>query len=131
MEGSSVWRSPILRVLAWASRATAAPVGGFSLLAVLVYVADEHPAIYAGAGARQASVVRLYGVVVILSRWVRVGCARLSRVHSSVPSFLWTGLRGASPPAGPFEKPSLVFECDGGVQLTPASWFAVWDLLPI
>jgi hypothetical protein len=61
----------------WASRATPAGVGGFSLLAVLVYVADEHPAAYAGAATLQASVVRLYGVVVILGRWVRVGCARL------------------------------------------------------
>jgi hypothetical protein len=36
--------------------ATAAPVGGFSLLAVLVYVADEHSAIYAGVGALAALV---------------------------------------------------------------------------
>jgi hypothetical protein len=42
--------SPILRRSAWASRATAAQVRGFSLLAVLVYVADEYPAAYAGAG---------------------------------------------------------------------------------
>src|SRR5215213_4964281 len=33
-----------------ATRAAAARVGGFSLLAVLVYVADEYPAIYARAG---------------------------------------------------------------------------------
>ena len=44
-----------------------ASVGGFPLLAVLVYVADEHPAFEATAGTLQASVVRLYGVVVILS----------------------------------------------------------------
>ena len=31
-------------------RATTAGVGGFPLLAVLVYVADEDPAAYAGAG---------------------------------------------------------------------------------
>jgi hypothetical protein len=34
-----------------AIRAAAAPVGGFPLFAVLVYVADEHPAFKAGAGA--------------------------------------------------------------------------------
>jgi hypothetical protein len=43
-----------------ASSATAAPVGGFSLLAVLVYVADEDPAIYAGVRteALEAGIVR-------------------------------------------------------------------------
>jgi hypothetical protein len=60
-----------------------AGVGGFPLLAVLVYVADEHPAFEATAATLQASVVRLYGVVLILGRWVRVGCARLCGVHSS------------------------------------------------
>ena len=44
--------------------------------------AKEHPAVHAGVGALEAGVVRLYAVVVILGRWVRVGCARLSRVHS-------------------------------------------------
>jgi len=29
---------------------SAAAIGGFPLLAVLVYVADEHPTSYAGAG---------------------------------------------------------------------------------
>src|SRR5215204_563068 len=71
---------------AWAIRAAPTRVGGFPLLAVLVYIADEHPAIYAGTRTLQASVVRLYGVVVILSRWVRVGCARLCGVHSEPPS---------------------------------------------
>jgi hypothetical protein len=33
-------------------RATAATVGGFPLLAVFVYVADENPAVYAGMGAQ-------------------------------------------------------------------------------
>jgi hypothetical protein len=33
--------------------------------------AKEHPAVYAGVGALEADVVRLYGVVVILG-WVRV-----------------------------------------------------------
>jgi hypothetical protein len=32
-------------------RATAATVGGFPLFAVLVYVADEYPALQAGMGA--------------------------------------------------------------------------------
>jgi hypothetical protein len=44
--------------------------------------AKEHPAVHAGVGALEAGVVRLYGVVVILSGWVRVGCARLCGVHS-------------------------------------------------
>jgi hypothetical protein len=65
-----------------AIRATAASVGDFSLLAILVHVADEYPAFEAGAGTLQTSVVGLYGVVVFHDRWVRVGCARLSSVHS-------------------------------------------------
>ena len=65
-----------------AIRATTADVGGFSFLAVLVYVADEDPAIDAGTRTLQAGVVSLYGVVVIVSGWVRVSCARLSSVHS-------------------------------------------------
>ncbi|HEY6712868.1 MAG TPA: hypothetical protein VI055_11420 [Rubrobacter sp.] len=62
-----------LRRSAWASRTTAAPVGRFPLLAVLVYVADEHPADYARVGAQtlKAGVVRLYSVVVILGGGVR------------------------------------------------------------
>ena len=53
--GTLGWRPHSLRRSAWASRATAAGVGGFPLLTVLVYVADEYPAIYASAGAsRQA-----------------------------------------------------------------------------
>jgi hypothetical protein len=39
--------------------AAAAGVGGFSLLAVLVYVADEHPAIEAGAGCAIVMAVNL------------------------------------------------------------------------
>ena len=65
-----------------AIRAAAAGVGGFSLLAVLVYVADEHPALVAGAETLKASVVGFYNVVVTVSGWVRVGCARLCSVHS-------------------------------------------------
>jgi hypothetical protein len=34
-----------------AIRVTTADIGGFSLFAVLVYVADEGPAAYTGAGA--------------------------------------------------------------------------------
>jgi hypothetical protein len=37
-----------------AFRAAAAPVGGFSLLAVLVYVADEYPAAHASVGRRRS-----------------------------------------------------------------------------
>jgi hypothetical protein len=74
-----------LRRSAWAIRAAPALVGGFSLLAVLVYVADEHPALKAGAGTLQTGVVSLYGVVVILSGWVRVGCARLLCGHEVPP----------------------------------------------
>src|SRR5829696_2178477 len=55
-----------LRRSAWALRATTAGVGGFPLLAGLVYVADEYPAVYAGTGTLEASVVRLYGIVVIV-----------------------------------------------------------------
>jgi hypothetical protein len=40
----------------------------------------------AGTRTLQAGVVSLYGVVVILGRWVRVGCARLRGVHSEPPS---------------------------------------------
>jgi DNA-binding Xre family transcriptional regulator len=65
--------------------AAAAAVGRFPLLAVLVYVADEHPALKTRPGTFKASVVGLYSVVVIVSRLVRVGCARLSRVHSLHP----------------------------------------------
>jgi hypothetical protein len=47
--------------------AAAARVGSFPLLAVLIYVADEHPAIYARAGtqALEAGIVRLYVVLMI------------------------------------------------------------------
>jgi hypothetical protein len=65
-----------------AFRAAAATVGGFPLLAALVCVADEYPTLKTRAGTLQASVMRLYSVVVILGRWVRVGCARLCSVHS-------------------------------------------------
>ena len=63
-----VW---LIRVGLSAIRAAAAPVGSFSLLAVLVYVADEHPAFEAGTRTLKAGVMGFYGVVVILGRWVR------------------------------------------------------------
>jgi hypothetical protein len=53
----------------------------------------------AGVGALKAGVMRLYGVVVFLGRWVRVGCARLlcgHWVHS-----LWSGAREAATSLGP------------------------------
>jgi hypothetical protein len=68
--------------------------------------AKEHPAIHAGVGALEVGVVSLYGVVMILGGWVRVGCARLCGVHSSVPTFLWAGLRGVLPPAEPSLYPT-------------------------
>jgi hypothetical protein len=58
-KGSVGLALPLLRRSARASRATAAGVGGFSLLAVLVCVADENPTAYAGTWTLQASVVRL------------------------------------------------------------------------
>ena len=63
--------------------ATAARVGGFPFLTVLVIVANEYTAIYARVGtqALEAGVVRLYSVVLILGGWVRVRCARLCGVH--------------------------------------------------
>jgi DNA-binding XRE family transcriptional regulator len=60
--------------------------------------ANEHPAVHAGVGALEAGVVCLYGIVLILSGWVRVGCARLCGVHRA-PS-LWAGLRGVGSTAG-------------------------------
>jgi hypothetical protein len=68
-----------------AIRATAAEVQGelFGLLA-RVGIDDRltyrHPAVVASVGAIEAGVVDLYGVVVILGRWVR-GCARLIHVN--------------------------------------------------
>jgi hypothetical protein len=38
---------------------------------VLVYIADEYPAFEAGARTLEASVVGVYGVVLLLSGWVR------------------------------------------------------------
>ena len=69
-----------------AIRATAAGDGLYDLdlfagTGVLDKVTDVDDALVAGVGALEAGVMRLCGVVMILSRWVR-GCARLSGVHS-------------------------------------------------
>jgi len=40
--------------------------------------------------------------VVVLTGFPWTEYARLYGVHSSVPTFLWAGLRGAPTPAGPF-----------------------------
>jgi hypothetical protein len=61
-------------------------------------VAYRYPAIIADVGG----LVRL---ILLLGGWVRVGCVRLWSVHSSVPTFLWAGLRGGATPAGPFSYP--------------------------
>ena len=95
--GAPNQRSPILRMSAWAIRATTAWVGGYSLLAVLVHVADEHPALKAGTRTLEAGVVRLYGVVIVAGLRYSVG------VHRG--SSLWAGSRGVSAPAGPFLYP--------------------------
>jgi hypothetical protein len=56
--------------------AAAAAVGRCPLLAVLVYVANKHPAFEATAGTLQASVVRLYGIVKVVMGMYPI------RVHS-------------------------------------------------
>ncbi len=63
--------------------AAAAPIRCLSLFTVFIDVADEHPTRVAGAGTLEARVVRLYGVVVLLSGWVRMRCARLFGVHEA------------------------------------------------
>src|ERR671911_113720 len=68
--------------------------------------AKEHPAVHAGVGALEAGVVRLYAVVVIVSGWVRVGCARLCGVHEAPP--LGPGSGGFLAPAGPSLYPTLL-----------------------
>jgi hypothetical protein len=46
----------------------------------------EHPAVYAGVGALEAGVMSLYGVVVILGRWVRgLRCRLTIAAHGVTP----------------------------------------------
>jgi hypothetical protein len=49
----------------------------------LDYAAKEHPAVHAGVGALQASVMRLYSVVLPLGGWVRWVRGRL--IHVNLP----------------------------------------------
>ena len=69
-----------------AIRAAAARHGVYDLdlFAVVAYdpMADVDDALQAGVGTLERGVVRLYGVVVVLDRWVRVGYVRLCGVHS-------------------------------------------------
>jgi hypothetical protein len=51
-------------------------------------MADVDDAALAGVRTLQASVVRLYGVVVVLGGWVR-GCARLLCGHWDIPPLAW------------------------------------------
>src|SRR5215204_1792158 len=74
-----------LRRSAWASRATAAPMGRFPLFVVLIHVADEHPAFKAGTRTLQTSIVCLYSVILLLNGWLRAGCARLLYGHEVPP----------------------------------------------
>jgi hypothetical protein len=55
--------------------------------------AKEHPAVHAGAGALEAGVVSLFGVVIVVMGVYPSG------VHKSS---LWTGLREMAASAGPF-----------------------------
>src|SRR5215211_5180234 len=75
-----------------AIRAAAAGNGIYDLslftgTGVLDKAPDEDDAIGAGARAQalESGVVRLYGVVLLLSGWVRVGCARLLCGHEVPP----------------------------------------------
>ena len=75
-----------------AIRATFAGTG------VLDKVPEVDDAIDTGVGAIEAGVMRLYGVVMILSRWVR-GCARLCGVHEDC-SFVVRSRGGRRPSPG-------------------------------
>jgi hypothetical protein len=46
---------------------------------------------------------------VVLTGFAWTEYARLFGVHSSVPTFLWAGLRGVAAPAGPFLYPTLTY----------------------
>jgi len=59
-----------------------------------------------GVGQEDQPVRAGVGVVVLTGfPWTKYKYARLFGVHSSVPTFLWAGLRGVQPPAGPFPYP--------------------------
>src|SRR5215211_2658045 len=64
----------------------------FAGTGVLDKMPDVDDAISAGvrAQALEAGAVRLYGVVVVLGRWVRAGCARLLCGHWRL-TLLWPG----------------------------------------
>jgi hypothetical protein len=104
---------PELRAIRAAAARHALVEDDFAIKVVLGLdnAAKEHPAVYAGVGALEAGVVRLYSVVVLFGGWVRVGCARLSSVHSSVPTFLWAGLRGVSSTCGAIPLFVSTFYC--------------------
>ena len=80
---------------------------------MLVYVADVNPPVYAGVGtqALKTSVVSLYGVVVILSGWVRGLSGRLLLVHSFTSFSCGPGSGVCDHPRGHF------FVCDHSVLL--------------
>jgi hypothetical protein len=61
----------------------------FAGTGVLDKMPDVDDAIGAGVGALKAGVMRLYGVVVILGGWVRVGWARLLCGHWDIPLLAW------------------------------------------
>src|SRR5215204_72911 len=67
------------------------------LLAIVIDHPQTDPSIVADMRSLEGSVMRLYGVVVILSRWVR-GCARLLCGHEAIPS--WSVPRGVGSIAG-------------------------------
>src|SRR5215212_3668558 len=99
MVGSAIPHS--LRRSAWAIRAAAAR-HHFQTLDFLAHglvengVGQEDQPVRAGVGVR------------VLIRIARAVYARLNGVHS-YSSFLWTGVRGVPPPAGPFLHPTPLF----------------------
>jgi hypothetical protein len=90
----------ILRRSAWASRAAAAR-HHFQTLDFLA-----HGFVEDGVGQEDQPVRAGVGVVLTSFPWTEY--ARLFGVHSSVPTFLWAGLRGGATPAGPFIYPTLI-----------------------
>ena len=86
--------------------AAVATVGGFPLLAVLVYVADKHPAFEATAGTLKAGVVCLYGVLIMVMVAIVVMGVYPICVHSPNP-FCGPGSGVSLAPAGPSLYPTL------------------------